>query len=80
MRVLSILVAFLLGLAFLYVALVAVTIHAIPHVLSWSNPEKGALFLTADAVILASITWLYRKLPHRPRSVLFSLLEKSPLN
>lgn len=76
MKQISIAAAICLWLVFLYVALVAITVHLLPHVLSWELDQKLVLFLLLDAAILQFIAWLYKKLPAKPKNVAFSWIEK----
>ena len=77
-RVVSLVAAVILWAAFLYTALVTAT-HFLPHFLSWELDPKLVLFLLLDLVLLQLLAWLYEKLPHKPKNLMFAWMEKVSL-
>jgi hypothetical protein len=75
-RILSIITATILWLAFLYVAATAVFLDLLPHLLGWEVDFKLVLYLALDAVILQILAFLYQILPHKPKNIAFMWLEK----
>ena len=76
MKHISMIVAVCLWAVFLYVASVAIVVHLLPHVLSWKLDYKLVLFLLIDAAILQLLAWIYKKLPAKPKNIVFSWVEK----
>lgn len=76
MKYLSIVASVVLWALFIYVAIVAVTVHLIPHILSKELDTRLTLFLLLDALILQAISWIYKKLPTKPKNAVFSWMEK----
>ena len=79
MKVLSTIASICLWLLFLYVAFVAITVHLIPHFFAWELDHKLVIFLLLDAIYLQVLAWLYKKLPHKPKHIIFSWMEKISL-
>lgn len=75
-RILSIIIAAILWVAFIYVAATAVFLDLIPHLLGWEIDFKLVLYLALDAVILQILAFLYQILPHKPENKAFTWLEK----
>jgi len=79
MKATSYILSVLLWLAYLYTVVVAVCVHLVPYILSWTLDMTLVLFLVLDAAILQFIAWLYNKLPHKPQSWLFKWLDSLSL-
>jgi hypothetical protein len=67
--------AIFLWLAFLCTVLVAVTIHLIPSVTASEIDVQLAFFIIIDLAILQFLAWLYKELPDKPSSRVFSWME-----
>ena len=76
MKYISLIVAVLIWLGFIYTAFVAITVHLIPHVLASKLDHTMVLFLLMDAIILQFLSWIYKKLPEKPRNRAFTWMEK----
>jgi hypothetical protein len=76
MKAVSLVTAVLLFALFLYVSFVAIVFHFIPHFLAWELDMNLVLFLMLDALILQLISWVYKKLPAKPKNAVFSWMEK----
>lgn len=76
MKAVSLVAAVLLFVLFIYVCFVAIAVHFIPHFFSWKLDMNLVLFLMLDALILQLISWVYKKLPAKPKNVFISWIEK----
>ena len=78
-RAISVARAVVLWVAWLYVALVAVAVHLVPHVLAWELDRGLRFALVLDVLLLTVLRAAYARLPHRPRSRAFAWLEDASL-
>jgi len=76
MRAVSLAVAVLLFVLFLYVSFVAIAVHLIPHLWAWELDMNLVLFLILDALILQLISYAYKQLPAKLKNAVFSWIEK----
>lgn len=71
--------AIILWAAFIYTTIVAVTVHLLPHILSWDLDHQLVIFLVIDAAILQFLAWLYKRLPNKPTNIAFAWMNKVSL-
>jgi len=78
-RLLSMITAVILWGAFIYTTIAAVIIHLMPHIFSWNLDRQLVIFIVLDVMLLQFLAWLYKKMPHKPKNIVFVWLEKVSL-
>ncbi len=79
MKYISNMIAIIIWVIFLYVAIAAIIFHLLPHLISWELDQKLVIFILLDLAILQLLSWIYKKLPFKPKNIAFSWLEKVSL-
>ena len=79
LKILSFISAVILWLGFIYVSIVTIFVHFIPHFLGTRINDFIIYSLLLDLIILEIIALFFKKLPYKPQNLLFNWLEKISL-